>query len=596
MKMIFILTFLVFCTNVTVSQQQEMIQNAESRMHTSLNGLWRIIIDPYEIGYYDYRYQPKTINGYFENRKQIDKTELIEYNFDNSQTLNVPGDWNSQSDELFFYEGTIWYEKDFKYQEADEKRVFIYFGAANYEAHVYVNGKKVGHHEGGFTSFNFEITDQMVNGDNFVVVKVDNKRRRDAVPTLNTDWWNYGGLTRDVYVVEVPKTFIENYFIQLDGSRTDRVAGWVQLNGDETEQEIFIEIPELNFEKRIESNQLGYAHFEFELKPELWSPDNPKLYDIIIRSENDIIYDTIGFRTVETRKTAILLNGKPLYLKGICIHEEAPLRSGRAFSKDDALIYLNWIKQMNANFIRLAHYPHNEHMIRLAEKMGILIWEEIPVYWTILWDNENTLKLAEQQLSEMIMRDRNRANIIIWSIGNETPLSEQRLKFMAYLAESARKVDGTRLISAALERHYIDETTQIIDDPLGKYLDVIGCNEYIGWYDGLPDKIDNIQWSSIYDKPHIISEFGAGALQGFHGDSLTRWTEEYQEDVYKRQIRMLDKIPFISGMTPWILMDFRSPRRPLPGIQDYWNRKGVVSERGIKKKAFYILQNYYKQK
>ena len=596
MKIIYILTLVVFCINVTVSQHQDLIQNAESRMHTSLNGLWQIIIDPYENGYYDYRYQPKTTNGYFENREQIDKTELIEYNFDNSQTLNVPGDWNSQSDELFFYEGTIWYKRDFKYQKPDGKRVFIYFGAANYEAHVYVNGKKVGNHEGGFTSFNFEISDQLVSGDNFVVIKVDNKRKRDAVPTLNTDWWNYGGLTRDVYLVEVSRTFIENYFIQLDGSRTDRVAGWIKLNGDETKQEIFIEIPELNFEKRIESNQLGYARFEFELRPALWSPDNPKLYDIIIRSKNDIVYDTIGFRTVETRKTAILLNGKPLYLKGICIHEEAPLRSGRAFSKDDALIYLNWIKQMNANFIRLAHYPHNEHMIRMAEKMGILIWEEIPVYWTILWDNKNTLKLAEQQLSEMIMRDWNRANVIIWSIGNETPLSEQRLKFMSHLAQSARKLDRTRLISAALERHYINETTQMIDDPLGEYLDVVGCNEYIGWYDGLPDKIDNIQWRSIYDKPHIISEFGAGALQGHHGDALTRWTEEYQEDVYKRQIRMLDKIPFISGMTPWILMDFRSPRRPLPGIQDYWNRKGVISERGIKKKAFYILQDYYKQK
>ncbi|MFA7229481.1 MAG: glycoside hydrolase family 2 TIM barrel-domain containing protein, partial [Melioribacteraceae bacterium] len=125
------------------------------------------------------------------------------------------------------------------------------------------------------------------------------------------------------------------------------------------------------------------------------------------------------------------------------------------------------------------------------------------------------------------------------------------------------------------------------------YLDVLGCNEYIGWYDGLPAKADNIKWVSAYSKPLIISEFGGDAKYGFHADALTVWSEEYQEDLYIRQINMLKKIPHLQGMSPWILTDFRSPRRPLPGIQDFFNRKGLYSNMGEKKKAFFVLRNFY---
>ena len=178
-------------------------------------------------------------------------------------------------------------------------------------------------------------------------------------------------------------------------------------------------------------------------------------------------------------------------------------------------------------------------------------------------------------------------------MSNETPLSEPRLNFLVTLAQHARQKDPTRLITAALEHHYINENTLMIDDPFGEYLDVIGINEYIGWYDGLPEKADCLSWETFYDKPLIISEFGAGAKQGNHGDSLTIWTEEYQVNVYKNQLEMLKRIPFLMGVTPWILMDFQSPRRLLPGIQDYWNRKGLISNQGIKKQAFFVLKHFY---
>lgn len=569
-----------------------LLINVDNRETWSLNGKWRFIIDPFETGYYDYRHKPSE-NGYFKNEKPSDKTERIEYNFDESGTLIVPGDWNTQDERLLFYEGTIWYKKTFDSNREGNKRIFVYFGAANYHSIVYLNGEKIGEHTGGFTPFNFEITDKLRKKRNHLIVKVDNKRLPEGVPTLNFDWWNYGGLTRRIMLIEVPETFIQDYLIQLKKGTREKVEGWVKLNGKNSRQKITIKIPELDIKESFKTNKEGFALISFDGDFKLWSPENPELYKIIISSETDKIEDLIGFRNIEVKGQDILLNGEPLFLRGICIHEDAPFRSGRAFSFEDAKILLGWAKELNCNFIRLAHYPHNENMVRMADSMGILVWAEIPVYWTIQWKNNETFMNARNQLSEMITRDKNRASVILWSMGNETPLSNARLGFMKNLVQFTREKDPTRLITAALESHYKDKNTVIIDDPLGKYLDVLGCNEYIGWYDGLPEKCDGIQWETVYNKPLIISEFGGGALYGFHGDKLTRWSEEYQESIYKHQISMLERIPFLRGITPWILKDFRSPRRPLPGIQDYFNRKGLISNNGQKKKAFYILREFY---
>jgi beta-glucuronidase len=570
------------------------IANPDGRKTTSLDGKWQVIVDPYESGFYDYRYKPSA-NGYFKDAKPKTKSDLIEYDFDRSETLKVPGDWNTQSDQLFFYEGTIWYRKSFDYERRPNTRLFVYFGAANYFADVYLNGEKIGQHEGGFTPFNFEITKLVRGTGNSLIVKVDNKRRRDAVPTLMTDWWNYGGLTRHVKLVETPATFVHDYFIQLRKGSRNRVSGWVKLDGDKRSQKITVRIPEAGISKSFTTDASGSAAIDFTADLKLWSPENPKLYDVAIEAETDQVRDQIGFRSIETKGTDILLNGRPIFLRGVCIHEEAPLRGGRAYSREDALTLLGWAKELGANFVRLAHYPHNEFIVREADRMGIMVWSEIPVYWTILWENPATFENARNQLTEMIARDKNRAAVVIWSVANETPLGDARLSFLKNLISHARSLDSTRLMSAAMERHYTDATTQMIDDPLGEYLDVLGCNEYVGWYDGLPEKADRLEWKSKYEKPLVMSEFGGDALYGHHGDPLTRWTEEYQENLYQHQLNMLKKIPFLRGTAPWILTDFRSPRRPLPGIQDYWNRKGLISNRGEKKKAFYVMQQYYRE-
>ena len=594
MRFFFTCFFLLAAFTSTPAQHPGLIANTDGRKTISLDGQWRTIIDPYESGYYDYRYQPSE-NGYFKDAKPNTKSDLIEYDFDTSESLTVPGDWNTQRERLLLYEGTIWYKKSFDYQRKESTRLFVYFGAANYVAEVYLNGEKIGRHEGGFTPFNFEITNLVRDKANSLIVKVDDQRRRDAVPTLITDWWNYGGITRQVKLVETPASFVQDYSIQLRKGSRNQVNGWVSLNGNRPNQRVTVRIAEAGVGKSFSTDANGYAQISFNADLTLWSPNNPKLYDVVIEAETDRVQDQIGFRSIETRGTEILLNGRPIFLRGVCIHEEAPFRGGRAYSQEDAVTLLGWAKELGANFVRLAHYPHNEFMIREADRLGIMVWSEIPVYWTILWENPATLENARNQLSEMIARDKNRAAVIVWSMANETPLGDARLSFLKKLIEHARNLDASRLISAAMERHYVDEQTLMIDDPLGEYLDVLGCNEYVGWYDGLPEKTDRLEWKTKYQKPLIMSEFGAEALYGNHGDSLTRWTEEYQENFYQHQVNMLKRISFLRGTSPWILMDFRSPRRPLPGIQDFHNRKGLISDRGDKKKAFYVMQKYYQE-
>ena len=594
LSLVFVLSIFAFGTASAEPQPAALIANIENRKTISLNGTWHYIVDPYDNGYYNYRHEPRG-DGYFLNAHPKSKQDLVEYNFAASDTLQVPGDWNSQKKDLFLYEGTVWYERTFLYHKPADKRTFLSVGAANYESRVWVNGKEACVHVGGFTGYNCEVTDLVKDGENFVVIYVNNNRHADAVPTVNTDWWNYGGITRDVELVEVPKVFLEDYFLQLKKGSQNELAGWVKINGGS--RPVTLRIPEFKLEKQIQTDANGYGQIALTVSGlSLWSPENPKLYEVEFDAADEVVRDQIGFRTIEVRGQDILLNGKPIFLRGVSIHEEAPYRSGRAFSADDARTLLGWVKEMNGNYVRLAHYPHNRNMTRMADRIGLLVWSEIPVYWTIDWTNASTLANAKNQLTEEITRDKNRASIIIWSMGNETPITDARIAFMRELVKTARQLDSTRLISAALETHYSDPNTKLIDDPLGNDLDVIGCNEYVGWYERTPEDADRITWKTPYTKPLIMTEFGADAQFGLHGDPDERWTEEYQESVYRHQIVMLNKIPFLRGTTPWILMDFRSPRRVLPVVQDFYNRKGLVSDRGQKKKAFYVMQEFYKQR
>jgi len=565
-----------------------LISNIANRTTVNLDGDWHTIIDPYEFGLQE---------RFYLNAHPANKTDRVEYNFDASPTLHVPGDWNSQRDQLLFYEGPIWYRRLFNYRKRPGTRTFVYFGAANYKTRVYLNGQELGEHEGGFTGFNFEATSILRDGENFLVVEVDNTRHADGIPARNTDWWNYGGLTRDVFLVEVPDVFVQDYMIQLARGSQNEISGWVQLNGSHGGDRITVSIPEAGIKQTLTADASGHAEFHASAKLDLWSPEHPKLYDVAIASGQEAVHDQIGFRSIEVRGHELLLNGKPKFLRGIAMHEEAPIRGGRANTEKDAETLFTWLRELGCNYVRLAHYPHNEYEIRLADRLGILVWSEIPVYWDIDWQNPATLANAQAQLRDEITRDRNRAAVIFWSMSNETPIKPERTAFISTLAQTARQFDDTRLITSALNRvDHTSEYVRTLSDPLGASLDVLGINEYIGWYEGSVYDADQMQWRSDYDKPMIISEFGADAPYGRHGDKDERWTEEYQANLFRHQLGMLDRIPNLVGLSPWVLVDFRSPRRTLPGIQDYYNRKGLFSNHGQKKQAFYVLQKYYEQK
>ena len=590
-KNIFVAAFLALVSSSLHAKDIPLLGNIPGRSPVSLNGDWNYIVDVQEEGYYDYRMNP-TPWGFFQNAKPQTPKDLIEYDFDKSDTMTLPSDWNTRDPRLFFYEGTVWFKKDFTCHPAEGRRTLLYFGAVNYEARVWVNGKPAGYHVGGFTPFNLDITDLVREGENFVVVKVDNKRHAEDVPTQIFDWWNYGGITRDVLLVDVPAVYVENYSLQLDRTDFGLLHFRVKLNVPVAGKTVRLTVPGLKVDRTVVTGADGTASLEVMAQPELWTPDRPVLYETGIGLDGETIRDEIGFRSITTRGKQILLNGKPIFLKGICIHDEKPFGGGRANSAEDARILLEWARELGCNFVRLAHYPHHEQMVREAERMGILVWSEIPVYWTIAWTNPATYDNAQAQLRDMIARDINRANVIIWSIANETPHSPERDDFLGRLATFARNQDDTRLISLAMEVTSASNYHNRLQDNMNVFVDVVSFNQYVGWYRDV-DEAPKMTWEVPYEKPVIVSEFGGGARAGRHGDKNERWTEEFQENLYLQNTEMLDKIDGLAGTTPWILKDFRSPRRVLPDVQDYYNRKGLVSDDGRKKKAFYVMKTWY---
>jgi beta-glucuronidase len=574
--------------------ESTVLVDVDHRQSVSLNGDWHTIVDPYATGLYTFHHEVRRDGYYLNGAAEPGSDNLVEYDFAKSPTLKVPGDWNTQTPQLFYYEGLVWYQRDFDYQPQAHRRTFLHIGAANYKAMIWINGRHVCDHEGGFTAFDCEATQQLHAGKNSVVVAVDATRQADGVPTATTDWFNYGGLTRDVALVEVAESFIDDYDLHLNHQRT-AVVGWVHVQDANPGATITVVIPEANLSVTAQLDSRGKGLIRIPAtKLQLWSPEQPKLYRIRLSAGEDKLEDEVGFRTIETDGPNILLNGKPIFLRGISIHAEAPIRGGRANNDKDVETLLGWARELGCNYVRLAHYPHDQRMTRATDRLGILVWSEIPVYWAEHFADPAVLKKAEQQLSEEIRRDRNKASIMLWSIANETPNTPDRTIFLKTLAGDVKKLDSTRLVTAALlvrtEGH-----SKIIDDPLGEALDVIGANEYIGWYEQAPQGADTTEWKVAYNKPLIISEFGGDAKAGLHGPETERWTEEYQASIFKHQLPMLNRIPQLRGMSPWILVDFRSPRRQLPGIEDGFNRKGLISDQGEKKKAFFVLQKAYKE-
>lgn len=580
---------------------------ADLRPHQSLDGAWHLSIDPFRDGVAGFHGGPPgqaTKRWADEVQAKVaarDPRALFEFDMQRSPVVQLPGSWIGQAPEMRLYQGLVWYQRTFdRAPVAKGDRVFLRFGAVNYAADVYLNGQPVGRHLGGFTPFAFEVTRLLRPGSNQITVGVDSSHTQDDIPPPVTDWENYGGITRSVMLVTVAETYVDDAWIRL--SRDGRIAAAVQLDGSRRAgHPVQVRIPSLGLTLSGRSdatgNWAGSAPAPRALR--LWSPESPTLYDVAVEAGEDVLSERIGFRTVEVRGEDILLNGKPIFLRGISMHEEELGKNPvRALTPPAARALLTEIKEgLNGNFVRLAHYPHSEVTTRIADELGLLVWSEVPVYWRVNWDKAETLNLARRMLRENILRDRNRASIVLWSVANETPIGEARNRFLRTLIDDVRNLDDSRLVTAALLSRR-DENVSTIDDPLAGNLDVLAINTYLGWYSNdLLSELPAMEWRSPVAKPLIFSEFGAGAEPGYRDGAANphKFSEEFQAEYYRRTLEMASKVPSLRGMSPWILKDFRSPRRQHPVHQQGWNRKGVISESGTKKLAFEVLADHYRR-
>lgn len=591
-------------------QNGPLLVSADMRQGTDLSGPWHYSIDPYRAGIAGFhgempeRGQQRYADVDVRKAMAEDNRTLYEFDMAHSPTAALPGSWLAQTPEMRHYQGLVWYQRAFDVPAQRKGRTFLRFGAANYTTTVYVNGQPVGRHEGGFTPFAFDVTKLLRDGANQVTIGVDSQATAATVPPPVTDWENYGGVTRPIRLITTPDTYVDDAWVRL--TRDGRITVSAHLDGPQAANSaIRLRIGELKLELAGKTDAHGDWRATMAAPRALvrWSPETPRLYDVTIAAGEDTWRDRVGFRTIETRGADILLNGKPVFLRGISVHEEEiGSNPARIITPDAARALLGEVKNgLHGNYVRLAHYPHSEVMTRVADEMGLLVWSEVPVYWMVAWSNPQTLATARNMLAENILRDRNRASVAIWSVANETPVTDARNVFLRTLVSDVRRLDDTRLVSAALLVDRAKDAavpTMTLADPLADVLDVMAINTYNGWYtnDRLADLPGSV-WHVPANKPLVFSEFGADAKAGFHdGGAGQKFSEEFQAEYYRKTLAMADSLPTLRGMSPWILKDFRSPRRQNPDFQQGWNRKGLISETGQHKMAFDVLAHYYQAK
>ena len=549
----------------------------------SLNGSWFFTLDRFDEGLRQKWFADTPLPATKWPRPR-------DYDAGQGQTLDVPGCWAAQRSEWTFYEGGAWYTRVLDHHpDPARPRTVLRIGAANYQARIFLNGVFLGNHRGGSTPFCIELTPALQPGANRLQIQVDNQRARDRVPMNHFDWFNYGGLYREVLLLHLPPVFIRDASVQLlpDGSYS-RLAVDISLS-DAVDGVAGLSIPELGITHAIQVRS-GRAQCVLQASPELWSPAKPRLYAVTFRFADDVVQERIGFREIRAQGQQILLNGAPIYLKGMCVHEDDVLL-GKVSTPQDVRRRFADAAALGCNFLRLSHYPHHEHVAEIADELGFLLWEEVPVYWAIDFHNPATLADANNQLLELVRRDRNRASVILWGVGNENEDSDARLAFMRHLAHSAKAADPTRLTGAAC---LINREKFCIEDRLTDHIDVIGINEYFGWYEPDFSGLQRLLAASAPDRPVIVSETGADALAGHHGADSEFFTEECQARIYEQQIAHLAHAPYICGMTPWLLYDFRSERRQTVFNQGF-NRKGLIAQdKKTRKLAFEVLAGYYR--
>lgn len=510
------------------------------------------------------------------------------------QSLPVPSVLNPPPDR---YQGIAWYRRSFTLPRAEKgTRWLLHFEAVNYVADVWVNGRYVGWHEGGYTPFTFDITEALRSGENVVVVRVDNPewgKGFDTVPYKVCDWWNYGGIVRDVALVPRPPVHLAGgvgEFSPEGDSLT--VRAWVRNASPEAARGVLeASLYPLRMEAKNRASPLVAALAEegrplrVRLRPALgwtfppgktvmvetqltlldplqsWSPESPNLYALRLRllprprQVGDELWLQVGYRKLEVGPTPpyLFLNGLPLRLAGANRHEELPEVYRATTWEDGERLWpdLERLKALGANFLRLAHYPNHPLLPMLCDRIGLALWEEIPVYW---FDGSALLRALEQGIGqqmwlEMLYRDASRPSILFWGACNECSGQEERARFLRRLRELAAQYGGPRLMGqSAVGLHPTD--------PTQRECDVVGFTFYYGVFYGKDAEADT--WAALEQAAHafpgrpiLVTEFGYWAHpQGTEGEKQARIAEA--------TLRALTRHPAVAGMAWWCAYDYHT--------------------------------------
>ncbi len=584
-------------------------QQNDLRNTLDLSGFWDFRLDAGEVGE-----QEEWFNGLKASR-----------------IIAVPGSWNEQFQDTRDYLGVAWYARQFYAPKGWQgQSTWVRIGSANYVAKVWVNGIQVGEHLGGYLPFDLEVTRHLVwDRPNTIVMRVENKLQPTRVPpgnvprgpfgafmgrypNTNFDFFPYAGLQRPVILYSVPPVRIQDVTVVTEiegGDGIVRVA--VARSGGEAEGRLC-----LAGEHAPGTCALKFVGDVADLairvpKARFWSPEDPYLYNLeIVLTQQGQAIDRyaleIGIRTIAVRRDALLLNGKPIFLKGFGKHEDFPVHGGGLdvplIVKDYAL--LKWI---GANSYRTSHYPYSDEAMMMADREGILIIDEIPAVGLSFEDGEENIRLrleqCKQDIRELIARDKNHPSVIMWSVANEpmpadmmkrflgggaeAPSSSAGTTFFAKLFQLVRALDPTRLVTLA----------GVMGGPVEwlAMCDVVCVNRYWGWYTQsgqldagaafLERELDGLH--DALKKPIIITEFGADSIVGLHSDPPEMWTEEYQVEMLRRYLDVAQRKPFIAGLHVWNFADFKTPQST---SRSWLNRKGVFTRERQPKMAAYFLR------
>ena len=586
-----------------------------NRQSIDLNGVWKFNPDPM---------QRCRQQQWWKNRPQGNSFFPC-WDYEGLWNINVPGTWKTQFEELKWYDGHANYLRDFAVDEIPaDSEAFLVFDGVVYTAQVYLNGQYVGVHNHGYSPFNFRVT-ELLQKNNRLFVLVENLMQKDRVPGERYDWNNDGGIINGVKLVFVPKVYVQNFRTQttICGSSVFiDVEVFLESRDRSAAEEVEFEIVELGVNAKTVVTAGSKASMRISVpldKIKLWSPDNPKLYQTTIKTKRETLTDHIGYREIKTHGRDILLNGKPVHLYGVCVHSEFK-DTGRTATPEGVEQMIAKVKELGVNFLRCAHYPYSEIFGRAMDKAGIMWWQEVPVYWIPQIDDVPQMKQqALGMLRDTIVRDWNRASLIIWSTSNECAHSthifagRDEYKYWMEAAELIRSMDTSRLISGAeCQSRYTmnaqsgfkvgDEFDAQIKnqqwraahpDSFYNMYDVLGVNLYVmDAGDGLIAYHKIVDVLRQYNKPIVISEFGSMSLRGENSQPEKLGSEDRHCLMLREAYHSFKELPEVKGWCPWCLVDVRVP------IHWRWYNKGkgvfrygLLDENWEKKKAFDVVKD-----